>query len=308
MCINEQVACWLGQKGLAACPLWSAKEEVLRQTMSKTWQLSLARKVGLAALKDYYFGPDLCSWPKVQAGHFPLCLRPAGPDGPLPPFKVKIVSTEEKLLSFLHGLQDVKGGIIAQPFLHLPNLVVHGACTVSGEAIGLQAFLVERKFEGVTLTIRPHPLSPGLGRKCTRFVQEAGLTGPFHFEFLYDSHGDQAWFLELNPRFGGTTAKVFALGYDEPGWALQACWEQEVVREQDVQGIATSKIALVKYLLHTLQGRLTPLDYPQEPAWRRLAFACRAMLGYKDDVFSAKDWPGTFFYYWAMLKTRLPGA
>lgn len=274
--------------------------------MSKSWQLSIARKVGFAILRTYCFGTAPSAWPKVQDKHFPLCLRPAT-GGVLPYFKAKIVCTERELFSFLRGLRSLQGGIIAQPFLNLPNLVVHGTRSVLGNILGLQAFLVDRKFEGVTLTIRPHPLSCDLAERCKEFVHVLDLTGPFHFEFLYDQYAGQAWFLEMNPRLGGTTAKVFALGYDEPGWALQGYVQQNMVKKMPLQGIATSRVALTKYMVHTMQGRLTPLDYPQEPAWKRLAFVCHALMAYRDDVFSWRDIPGTFAYFWGTLKTKLVG-
>ena len=55
-----------------------------------------------------------------------------------------------------------------------------------------------------------------------RFVESEGLTGPFHFELAGLKSADhRIYFLEINCRLGGTTAKVMQLGYDEPGLLLE---------------------------------------------------------------------------------------
>jgi hypothetical protein len=106
--------------------------------------------------------------------------------------------------------------------MDLPNLVVHGARTIGGTSIGLHAFLVDRKFETVTLSIRPTVLEKDLEEKCIEFTNHFDVIGNYHFEFLIDRKNGSIYFLEINNRLGGTTAKVFALGYDEPLLALQS--------------------------------------------------------------------------------------
>jgi carbamoylphosphate synthase large subunit len=169
----------------------------------------------------------------------------------------------------------------------------------------MQAFLVERKFEGVTLTIRPTNLDRNLCEKCIAFTDEFGLTGSYHFEFLFDPGTRDTYFLEVNSRLGGTTAKAYACGYDEPLFALQAYGVRCNNQTQLTYTTVSSKQALLKYMYYTLMNRLTLLDYPLESKLARMMRALWGLFVYRDDVFNVRDIPGSLTLYAANLKGKI---
>jgi hypothetical protein len=141
---------------------------------------------------------------------------------------------------------------------------------------------------------------------------------------LIDKKDDSIYFLELNNRLGGTTAKVFALGYDEPLLALQSYGVLPTPPETSDQKPATrnqrpstivhqpltnvtvsSKQALLKYFYYTIKGRLTPLDYPAEANLVRLAKTIYGFIRYRDDVFMLRDLKGSMALYFGNLKSKV---
>ncbi len=308
ICISEKIACWLNDYR-AILPMevaiWLPPNETIRTLLSKEKQIEAAYKVGFHVLPTYKIDKDSESASNIPPKDFPLCLRPSDPAMVKPTFKVRLVYSITELNNFIESFEKIERPIIAQPFMNLPNLVVHGARTVGGSTIGLQAFLVERKFEGVTLTIRPSSLDKALSDKCVAFTDHFKLVGNYHFEFLVDPATGSTYFLEVNNRLGGTTAKVYACGYDEPLLALQA-YGVEVKNQRKTRNITvSSKQALLKYLLHTVKRKLTPLDYPIESSVLRVLKTIYGLLVYRDDVFTLRDMPGTIDLYLANIKNSL---
>jgi hypothetical protein len=341
-CVAENIASWINdhrQMVPAEVALWVPSNQVINALISKQKQVEVARKVGFNVLPTYFVGKDLETINGIPEEHFPLCLRPSEPQAIKPAFKVKLVHSLDELIHFIEKISKIDQSIIAQPFMDLPNLVVHGARTISGTSIGLQAFLVERKFETVTLSIRPTVLDKGLEQKCIEFTNHFDVVGSYHFEFLIDKKNGSIYFLELNNRLGGTTAKVFACGYDEPLLILQAygvvpidCRPSSIVQrlKTNTQQPATSnkrqatsnqqpstilcqtlanitvssKLALLKYLFYTINNRLTPLDYPSEDKLSRIIRTIYGFLKYRDDVFMLRDLRGSFAFYFQSLKNN----
>lgn len=305
-CISENTACWLKKNNhvFDGVDLWFPPAETTERALSKKEQIETAKKIGLSVLPTYYLNnrKDLDYLP---ASDFPLCIRPSQPGSVEPTFKVKIVPSVDQADLFFDHLRRIQDTLIAQPFMNLPNLVVHGARSISGEALWVQGFRVDRKFEGLTLTIQPVDLSRDLTNKCIALVDALELSGNYHFEFLYDPATEKTYFLEINNRLGGTTAKVFSLGYDEPAYALQSYG----VRLATTGGLrrrkASAKLALLKYIHYTLANRITPLDYPPEPKWKRIITALWGFCAYRDDVFSLRDFRGTWAFYRASLSSKL---
>jgi len=299
-CINENIACWLNNYHKIfsnKIAIWLPSTNTIKDLLSKKKQIEIARKVGFNVLPTYLIDKNLKKDNFILPEHFPLCLRPNDPGTVTLPFKAHLVYSFAELKTFITSFKKIEKPIIAQPFMNLPNLVVHGARTVSGTTIGLQAFMVERKFEGVTLTICPTALNKELSNKCISFTNQFKLTGNYHFEFLIDKITGSTFFLELNSRLGGTTAKVYICGYDEPLLALQA-YGVKTSRQQGIKDIIVSnKQALLKYLLFAVKDRLTPLDYPVEPNHLRIVKTIYGLLKYKDDVFMLRDIRGAFALY-----------
>lgn len=306
-CVAESIACWLNDQRQSlphGVEIWLPSNSTIKSVISKENQIETARKVGFNILPTYYINQDGKTSSPITSDHFPLCLRPTEGNTVSPSFKVRLINSPDELRAFIGSLHKLEEPIIAQPFMKLPNLVVHGARTLAGTSIGLQAFLVERKFEGVTLTIRPVPMEKGLRDKCIEFTHQFNITGNYHFEFLINSDNGTVYFLEINCRLGGTTAKVYACGYDEPLLALEAYGvkvkSQDKIREVTV----SSKQALLKYLYYTLRRELTPLDYPSEPSFIRVLKTIYGLLKYRDDVFSFRDLRGSLALYWGNIKSR----
>jgi len=147
---------------------------------------------------------------------------------------------------------------------------------------------------------------------------------------LLDKKNGSVYFLELNNRLGGTTAKVFALGYDEPLLALQAYGvlptppetidqqqatsskqpatsnkQPSTIDYQPKNKIVSSKQALLKYLFYTIRDKLTPLDYPPEPKPIRILKTIYGFFRYRDDVFMLRDIKGSMALYLGNLKSKV---
>jgi hypothetical protein len=333
VCVAERIASWInGQRQMlpAEVALWIPPNQVIHSLISKQKQVEVAHKVGLNVLPTYFVEKELQTINEIPEEHFPLCLRPTEPETIKPAFKVQLVRSRAELIDFVRKISKIDKSIIAQPFMDLPNLVVHGARTISGASIGLQAFLVERKFETVTLSIRPDFLEKDLEEKCIEFTNHFDIIGNYHFEFLIDGKNGSIYFLEINNRLGGTTAKVFACGYDEPLLALQAYGvvpinhqtpgvvkksktnsRRPVTSDQQADPATfgtldnvtvSSKVALLKYLFYTIINRLTPLDYPSEGKLTRMIKTIYGFLKYRDDVFMLRDLRGSFAFYFQSLR------
>jgi len=326
-CIAESIACWLNDHRHMfpdEVAIWLPTNETIKNLISKRVQIEIARKVGFTILPTYFIDKNLETNDHIPIDHYPLCLRPDDPATVVPAFKAHLICSREELIEYVKSMQKIDASIIAQPFMHLPNLVVHGARTVDGDSIGLQGFLVERKFEGVTLTIRPTDLEKKLLDQCIKFTDLFNVTGNYHFEFLVDKKNGSVSFLELNNRLGGTTAKVFALGYDEPLLALQSYsvlptspetrhrrpatinHQPSTIGHRPLTNVTvSSKQALLKYLLYTIKGKLTLLDYPSESKLIRILKTIYGFLRYRDDVFMFRDLKGSLALYLGNLRNKV---
>src|SRR5690606_1311455 len=104
---------------------------------------------------------------------------------------------------------------------------------------------------GVAITLKPQRTDPSLLDRCRHFVDMLGYVGVYHFDLLKDERSDAAYFLEINGRLGGTTAKVHAYGYDEPAMLLRAFGfgEHRATTTCDTAKVIGSRQAAVKYLI-----------------------------------------------------------
>jgi len=305
-CIDENIAQWLnGQRQHlpSHIPLWLPPTAMLLRVLDKGAQIEAARQVGLSVLPTCLFsGPDIAD--DIPAEYFPLCLRPATPGAVTPLFKVENAESVASLRKFLSGF-EFRGSVIGQPFKNLPNLVVHGTRMSNGVTVGMEGFLVERKFQGVTLTLKPFSLTEEFKARCVAFTEAMDLVGHYHFEFLYDAHSGENHFLEINHRFGGTTAKALVCGYHEPLYALHA-QGIEILPKTRVNHVTSSSIkALGKSALYALTNRLTPLDYPEESKGRRLWSTFKCFVLCRDEVWAWDDLPGTAAFYLGDWPSRL---
>lgn len=305
-CVEETVGVWLHRvkaQGVCLPRIWFPEPQRVERVLHKDFQIQAAQRAGLAVLPTVRIEPPGRPLPMIAEEFYPLCLRPSG-GGVDPPFKVRLAKDRRELEEMVAGFRRFEKPLVAQPFRHLPNLVVHGSRTPDGKTLGLAAFLVPRKFQGVTLFLQPSRLQDRIRKGCLRFLEEMDVVGPFHFEFLWDGERGEAYFLELNNRFGGTTAKVLAVGYDEPGYAVaafesQVMWLGDETRLDNVS--VSNRQALLKYAAYALTGRLTPLDYPRESKVRSVWEALRGLFAYRDEVWAGDDLRGSVGLYGANL-------
>jgi hypothetical protein len=310
VCIADRIGAWISEnrdrlpRGVAVL-VPAAK--TIGDLLSKRRQIEVAREVGLNVLPTYFVDGRKEGIDLIPENEFPVCLRPDLPGTVDPGFKAEVVATRGKLMDYVAGLRRIDRPLIGQRFMNQANLVVHGARSLTGNTIGLQGFLVRRKFEGLTLTINPTKISEELKAKCIRFTEKFEVTGNYHFEFLVNEDRSEVNFLELNNRLGGTTAKVYACGYDEPLLALKAYGVGSEPHASVKNVVASSNTALVKYLLYTIWGKLTPLDYPSERRVERIAKTIYGLMVYRDDIFDWKDLKGTISLYVANMRDRQRG-
>lgn len=291
---------WLGQHRLLfepSCKVLVQTPESLFRILSKRHQLDLAKSAGLPVLPTYLLMQPEDVDP-IPASDFPVVVRPDRQEDVRPAFKVRLIKSRGELRELIRGCERLESPIIAQPFQSLPNLVVHGVRSVSGEVIGSRCYAVPRKFEGVTLTIEPRSFPAGLEEGCREFAALAGITGCYHFEFLFSPTENRAYFLEVNVRLGGTTDKVVRTGFDEPSLLLQ-CYGI-APRHQSSGGLrrrVANKRVLLKHIVWAARGKLTEFDYPNVGRFTHIACSVRDLIVAKDSVFDWRDVSGSIRFH-----------
>ena len=263
----------------------------------KVRQIELARAVGFPVLPTWLLRcpADLDAIPDEA---FPICVRPQNLR--LSPwFKVLVMHDRAALRVRLEATDFAGTAIIAQPFLNVPNLKVHGVRSVSGEILALRAFCVSRKFQGVTLSLQPARLPDAIAQSSREFVERCGVVGCFQFDLLWSQ--DAAYFLEINPRPGGTTDKVRWLGFDEPSLTLAAYGFRGPAEQPPAPAPAfrtvVSKRTVLKHIAAAARNELTELDYPGGSRLRHILQSCRELVWAKDSVFDWRDLRGSFWYH-----------
>ncbi|MBF0417641.1 MAG: hypothetical protein HQL86_05260 [Magnetococcales bacterium] len=287
------------------CPLWLPSAASLDFLDAKSRQAEWARACGFQVLPTWHADKTLL--PEIPAEAYPIIARPDGAHSVDPMFKIRMLPSQEALTRWLDTFRTLHRPVLLQPFLDGPNLVIHAATDARGEPLVLTAFLVRRKFEGVTLTIEPAPLDPSLRTACAAFCRGIGLHGCLHFELLIDPRNATPWFLEVNGRLGGTTGKVYALGFDEPYLLLQAhdlLPPPKPLTLAPEGTVVTNRLALMKLLL--AMARHDPA-LAQDPSgtprtWRDLL---TGLLLWRDEIFQRADPGCTLWYLRDWLTDRL---
>jgi predicted ATP-grasp superfamily ATP-dependent carboligase len=287
------------------CKLLSSSRQALEMLLSKDDQLLVAERCGFNLLPTWKLSQqeDVGT---LDPAVYPVCLRPSVPLEVNPTFKVGVMRSPAELRAFLALRTWGPDPLLVQPFLPLPTVVIHGVRSEAGEMIALEAFIASTKFEGVTLELRPFPMDAKLALCCRKFAEEARITGPFHFELLYSADTGVFYYLEINVRLGGTTDKVFRLGFDEPLLTLAAYGFDVEVRPYQAQAgrAAVNRRAVLKHMYSVAKGHLSPLDYPVGGKLRHFGLSLRSLLWTADSIASRRDLTGTWFFYVAQ---RPPG-
>jgi predicted ATP-grasp superfamily ATP-dependent carboligase len=280
------------------CKLLMSSKDALGAVQSKDDQLQVAQRCGFSVLPTWELSQvdDVC---RIDHAAYPVCLRPSAPQGVTPTFKVEVLQSPSELKAFLAGRTWGPEPILVQPFLPHPSVVIHGVRSESGELLALEGFIAPMKFEGISLELRPFRMDERIAECCRNFVNEVGITGPFHFDLLYCAETGDFYYLEINARLGGTTDKVFRLGFDEPLLTLAAYGFEVPVRPYRApkgRSVVNRK-AVLKHMLCVAQGRLSPLDYPIAGGFRHLLLSLRCLLWDKDSIASVRDLRGTWLFF-----------
>jgi biotin carboxylase len=284
------------------CRLMAPEAAVLEHLLYKQEQTSLAREAGFHVLDTWLFqGPD--DTDQVPDEAYPLCLRPTYPNTVTPMFKAEVVASREELRGFLGSFIAIKSPIIGQPFRVGPNLVVHGVRSEGG-MLAMRGFLAYRKFRGLTLCLGETSIPPELEASCRKFAEMSSLVGPFHFELLRSDRDARTYFLEINARLGGTTAKAVRLGFDEPMLALASYGlaTPRVPRPLVAHAATTGKRMLLKSIISNVLHGPGEIDYPQANRWSEIASMLGELAFTKEAVLSIRDLRGSLWY-----ATRLGG-
>ncbi len=280
------------------CKLLMSSKETLLDIQSKHDQLPVARRSGFSILPTWeLFQKSDVSL--IDPAAYPVCLRPSVPQEVAPQFKIELLQSPSKLKAFLEGRAWGPGPLLVQPFLPLPTVVVHGVRSELGELLALESFIATMRFEAISLELRPLPMDRRLAECCRKFANEVEITGPFHFDLLYARETSTFHYLEINPRLGGTTDKIFRLGFDEPLWTLAAYGFDVQTRQYRAQRgrSAINRRAVLKHILWIMRGRLSLLDYPLVGPIRHLLMSLVRLLWAKDSIASARDLRGTWRLY-----------
>jgi hypothetical protein len=278
-----------------SCQVLASSPESLVRILSKRHQLELARSAGISVLPTYVLA-RMEDADAIPTSAFPLVLRPDRHADVSPEFKVRLVKSPEQLRVAMCGSR-LASPLLAQSFKPFPNLLVHGARSVTGEVIASRCYLVARKFEGVSLTVEPRPFPDGLEARCRDFATVAGLTGCYHFEFLFSPAENYAYFLEVNVRLGGTTDKVVRTGFDEPALLLQAYGIAPVRRPaRGRRRRVVNKRTLLRHMMWAARGWLTEMDYPDVSRFMHIVYSCRDLVIAKDSIFDWRDVRGSISF------------
>jgi predicted ATP-grasp superfamily ATP-dependent carboligase len=259
-----------------------APASVIDAMESKILQINIARQCGFNLLPTTLV--STASPAECAQLTYPVVVRPdrASLDSS---FKAVFLADSVALKAFIGSRDTRKQPVVAQSFVSGPTVVIHGfRARVAGVA-SLIGFIVTLKNDGVTVTLEPWELSPGIADACQRFVQAAGIVGVFHFELLLDPTTMKLWFLEVNVRLGGTTGKVLVAGYDEPAALLYAFGViDEAPQSPQSYKRVVNRLAALRCLEKAIRGNGSPVDYPFPDA-RQVEFrALRSILLYRDEV------------------------
>jgi predicted ATP-grasp superfamily ATP-dependent carboligase len=272
------------------CRLLAPDSAVIENILNKRTQTDLAREAGFAVLPTWnLYNPADAA--QIPANSFPICLRPSLPDSVRPAFKAEVFADAPSLSAFIAALTRCTHPLVAQPYRPGPNLLVHGVRSTDGKLLALRSYSVPLKAMGFSVTVKEIPPQPLIEDCCARFAELANLTGPFHFELLQPEHSNETYYLEVNLRLGGTTAKITRMGLDEPMLALQSfdCVPLQSPPRLRPLRTVTSKRLLVSYILQLFRGRCDVMTHPRRRSLASIVRAARDLFFISDPVFNLRS-------------------
>jgi len=227
-----------------------ANKECIEILLNKEKMNHAAMSAGLPLLQNLDIHDDNIS------SHFPLVLRPKNENNAT--FKAAHINNNCSLQPYL------KLDVVAQPFILGPNIVVH--FSKLGKQFNVECFIVNHKYEGVTLTLEKHPMiTANLLTNIQSFLESIEFIGIGHIEFIKDEKNGELYFLDFNGRFGGTSLKAAALGFNEFYLICSHYMPSSFKKNITSNALLVSNtLALTKCIKTVSFNRKNILDYPQK--------------------------------------------
>jgi biotin carboxylase len=298
---DEYTQLWLAKnrdRFEPACRVLAPSAEALEIILKKPEQTDLARQSGFNVLPSWELETRADSG-VIPKEFFPVCVRPGEPDSVQPEFKAMVLDSPRDLQQFLNRTEWKGAPLVVQPYCFGPNVVVHGVRGEDGHMIALRAFLAYRKSRGFAVSLRSCRLPADVRAACVKFVQMSNITGAFHYDLLQSARSGRMYFLEVNVRMGGTTAKVMGMGYDEPMLLLNsfglAAPQEAPSLSKDERNVTGKRLAIAQ-LVDTLRQRHDPLSYPNR-SWLVDVFSgLWETVSVPDVHFNWRDLRGSLWY------------
>lgn len=298
--VDEFSLYWLAQnrhRFEPRCTVMASPAHAIHRLMEKSEQTLLAKAAGFQLL-DTWLLHTPADEQHIPESAFPICIRPTRMNSVLPSFKALRIDSRSALREFLASTRWNESPLLAQPWCLGPNIVLHVARTPAGKITAMQGFRAYRKFQGFALSLERCELSGAVIDAALRFAQLSEIDGPFHFDLIESAATDEIFFLEVNYRMGGTTAKAVSLGYDEPMYALEAYGLAAPHMPAPLRGSrrVTSKRMLIAQLFSALKRAPGGLDFPHGSRLWIIATAVVEFFRVPDALLSLKDLRGSLWY------------
>lgn len=263
--VDEFALLWLAQNRHLfepECRLLAPDAEVIASLQHKDEQCEIGHRSGLHILRTWEITTRDIAHIPVSA--YPICLRPSTFSSVTPMFKAETFHTAADLKAYLNTIEWTKP-LLAQPFVSGPNIIVHASRNVDGYWQEMRAYRAPVKAEGFAVVLEETPLPLELERACKRFAEISGAVGCFHFDLLQSETDGTIYFLEINLRLGGSTAKVMMLGLDEPIHLLLAYGFEPPLELAPLprHKAAGSMRLLLSHCLNVLRNRAADIAYPR---------------------------------------------
>lgn len=267
--------------------------QVLLRLESKHNQIQFATAAGFDVLPTIVLsGVDAAG--SLADSDFPLVVRPDLASKCLPVFKMAYFESKSQLATWLKQFSFDGYQLLAQRYISGDSWVVHGMRTSSGLSEHI-AFRTEVRSGGLSVSIVPTKLPAAISEACRSFSDISSLHGVYHFDLIQDEKG-QLHFLEVNPRMGGTTAKVFAAGYDEPAALLFAFGLLDKLPAIVKRKGAVNRVGLVRSGLSIIRRNFFVIDSHSSHYNRQVKRVLKAFFVYEDEFFFLSDLGGTLAY------------
>ena len=212
------------------CVLCTPQETVVRLCRDKA---AMARRLDTAGVCRTIPTYDADTH---QLPDFPLMLKPRSGRSSQ---GQAVVHSREELETALTRRDDY----IIQPFLSGNIFTVDVARDAHGQVQALARQELLRTGNGLGTTVEVYQQHP-LEDVCAAIANEIGLVGVVNMEFIH--HGEEYYFLEVNPRFSGGTGFSMKAGMDTAMLMLGCHTGESIGLRADVRpGVYTRQVEII---------------------------------------------------------------